>query len=48
VLRELHAETVEGTLVQAGEEALHHLPRMELQLAEGLDVLLVYGHEGPL
>src|SRR5690606_13813112 len=44
VLGELHAEAVEGALVQAGEEALHHLAGLELEAAQGLDVALLDGH----
>jgi hypothetical protein len=44
VLGEFHAEAVEGAFVQAGQEAFHHLAGMELQLAKGLNMVLVYRH----
>lgn len=46
MLREFHTEAVKGTLVQASEKTFHHLTGVKFQLTEGLNMLLLDGHDG--
>jgi len=48
VFGELYGETVEGTLMQTGNESLHNLSGQEFKVTEGPYFRLIDGHDDAL